>query len=109
MPMRITSLSLNEPAALFYTVTKQRINDSGRHIQRKYVGRSAPGKADPRSIFCHCIRHRIIRDDIDIITKIAENGGEIARIPMSIYSCVNERSALNSKVRAFIEFLEAGI
>jgi len=78
-----------------------------------------------------------ISDDIDIIPKIAENGGGIARLasfiakpliergqlialfhsdqgnksdvaalPMNIYACVNERSALNSKVRAFIAFLE---
>lgn len=78
-----------------------------------------------------------ISDDIDIIAKIAENGGGIARLasfiaqpliergqlialfhsdqgdkndvaalPMNIYACVNERSALNSKVRAFIAFLE---
>lgn len=78
-----------------------------------------------------------ICDDIDIIAKIAENGGGIARLasfiaqpliergqlialfhsdqgdksdvaalPMNIYACVNERSALNSKVRAFIAFLE---
>lgn len=81
-----------------------------------------------------------ISDDIDIIAKIAANGGGIARLasfvaqplidsgqlvplfcaddrdaslveslPMTIYACVNERSALNSKVRAFIEFLEAAI
>lgn len=79
----------------------------------------------------------LISDDIDIIAKIAENGGGIARLasfiaqpliergqlialftsyqgeksdvaalPMNIYACVNERSALNSKVRAFIAFLE---
>lgn len=78
-----------------------------------------------------------ISDDIDIIAKIAENGGGIARLasfiaqpllesgqliplfhsdqgeksdvvasPMNIYACVNERSALNAKVRAFIAFLE---
>ncbi|MEN5015919.1 LysR family transcriptional regulator [Erwinia sp. Eh17-17] len=78
-----------------------------------------------------------ISDDIDIIAKIAVNGGGIARLasfiarpliakgqltplfcpdnsdgdfahasPMNIYACVNERSALNSKVRAFIAFLE---
>lgn len=78
-----------------------------------------------------------VSDDIDIIAKIAENGGGIARLasfiaqplidrgqlialfhsdqaeksvvealPMNIYACVNERSALNSKVRAFITFLE---
>ncbi|WP_409076375.1 LysR family transcriptional regulator (plasmid) [Pantoea sp. C3] len=78
-----------------------------------------------------------ISDDIDIIAKIAANGGGVARLasfvaqplinsgqlmplfcsghrseskieslPMNIYACVNERSALNSKVRAFIEFLE---
>lgn len=78
-----------------------------------------------------------ISDDIDIIAKIAENGGGIARLasfiaqpllesgqliplfhsdqsdksdvvasPMNIYACVNERSALNTKVRAFIVFLE---
>jgi len=78
-----------------------------------------------------------ISDDIDIIAKIAENGGGIARLasfiaqpllesgqliplfhsdqgeksdivasPMNIYACVNERSALNAKVRAFIGFLE---
>lgn len=29
--------------------------------------------------------------------------------PMDIYACVNERSALNSKVRTFIEFLEGAI
>lgn len=33
----------------------------------------------------------------------------IASLPMNIYACVNERSALNSKVRAFIEFLERAI
>lgn len=78
-----------------------------------------------------------ISDDIDIIAKIAANGGGVARLasfvaqplinngqlmplfcsglsdendveslPMNIYACVNERSALNSKVRAFIDFLE---
>ncbi|MBU9843649.1 LysR family transcriptional regulator [Rahnella ecdela] len=78
---------------------------------------------------------QFISDDIDIIAKIAENGGGIARLasfiaqplidngrltplfcdsdaeslPMNIYACVNERSALNSKVRAFIGFLEAKI
>ena len=78
---------------------------------------------------------QFISDDIDIIAKIAENGGGIARLasfiaqplidsgrltplfcdsdaeslPMNIYACVNERSALNSKVRAFIEFLETGM
>lgn len=81
-----------------------------------------------------------ISDDIDIIAKIAVNGGGIARLasfvaqplidsgllrplygsghggkcsieslPMNIYACVSERSALNSKVRAFIEFLEGAI
>lgn len=81
-----------------------------------------------------------ISDDIDIIAKIAVNGGGIARLasfvaqplidsgllrplygsghggessieslPMNIYACVSERSALNSKVRAFIEFLESAI
>lgn len=78
-----------------------------------------------------------ISDDIDIIAKIAENGGGIARLasfiaqplidagrltalfssgesnvassPMNIYACVNERSALNAKVRAFIAFLEEAI
>ena len=81
-----------------------------------------------------------ISDDIDIIAKIAVNGGGIARLasfvaqplidsgllrplywpnysgenniesqPMNIYACVTERSALNSKVRAFIEFLEGTI
>ncbi len=77
-----------------------------------------------------------ISDDIDIIAKIAVNGGGIARLasfvaqplidagqlrpvywsghsesnieslPMDIFACVTERLALNSKVRAFIEFLE---
>ncbi len=77
-----------------------------------------------------------ISDDIDIIAKIAVSGGGIARLasfvaqplidagqlrpvywsvhsesnieslPMDIFACVTERSALNSKVRAFIEFLE---
>jgi DNA-binding transcriptional LysR family regulator len=78
-----------------------------------------------------------ISDDIDIIAKIAVNGGGIARLasfvaqplidsgllrplywsshsaegrieslPMNIYACVTERSALNSKVRTFIEFIE---
>lgn len=77
-----------------------------------------------------------ISDDIDIIAKIAVGGGGIARLasfvaqplidagqlrpvhwsghsesniaslPMDIFACVTERSALNSKVRAFIEFLE---
>lgn len=78
-----------------------------------------------------------ISDDIDIIAKITENGGGIARLasfiaqpllesgqliplfhsdqgeksdvvasPMNIYACVNERSALNAKVRAFIAFME---
>ncbi|WP_369788106.1 LysR family transcriptional regulator [Rouxiella sp. WC2420] len=81
-----------------------------------------------------------ISDDIDIIAKIAVNGGGIARLasfvaqplidsgllrplcwsghsdessieslPMNIYACVTERSALNSKVRRFIEFLENAI
>lgn len=83
---------------------------------------------------------KFISDDIDIIAKISENGGGIARLasfvaqplidngqltalfcrghsgkshveslPMNIYACVNERSALNSKVRAFIEFLDEAI
>jgi len=77
-----------------------------------------------------------ISDDIDIIAKIAVNGGGIARLasfvaqplidagqlrpvywsghsesnieslPMDIFACVTERSALNSKVRTFIKFLE---
>lgn len=34
------------------------------------------------------------------------NEGRIASSPMNIYACVNERSALNSKVRVFITFLE---
>ncbi|WP_017349218.1 LysR family transcriptional regulator [Pantoea sp. A4] len=73
-----------------------------------------------------------ISDDIDVIAKVAENGGGIARLasfiaqpliasghlvrlfdsahaiqslPMNIYACVNERSALNARVRAFIDFL----
>lgn len=77
-----------------------------------------------------------ISDDIDIIARIAVNGGGIARLasfvaqplidsgllrslswsghsgestieslPMNIYACVTERSALNSKVRTFIEFV----
>ncbi|WPU25586.1 LysR family transcriptional regulator [Cedecea neteri] len=81
-----------------------------------------------------------VSDDIDIIKKIAEEGGGIARLasfiaqplidnglliplfctersdesyaepaPMNIYACVNERSALTSKVRAFIEFLEGAM
>lgn len=80
-----------------------------------------------------------ISDDIDIIAKIAVNGGGIARlasfvaqpliesgllrplywsghsenniesVPMDIFACVTERSALNSKVRAFIEFLEDAV
>ncbi|MEJ5176528.1 MULTISPECIES: LysR family transcriptional regulator [unclassified Erwinia] len=81
-----------------------------------------------------------VSDDIDIIAKIAESGGGVARLasfiaqplidkgrltplfcsglsgesdiassPMNIYACVNERSALNSKVRAFIAFLEEAI
>ncbi|MCQ8234545.1 LysR family transcriptional regulator [Pectobacterium carotovorum] len=83
---------------------------------------------------------KFISDDIDIIAKIAANGGGVTRLasfvaqplidsgqltplfcsdhrngnhveslPMNIYACVNERSALNSKVRAFITFLEAEI
>ena len=82
---------------------------------------------------------KFISDDIDIIANIAVNGGGIARLasfvaqplidsgkliplfspshkandtepmPMTIYACVNERSALNAKVRAFIEFLEAAL
>ena len=81
-----------------------------------------------------------ISDDIDIIARIAVNGGGVARLasfiaqplieqgllvpllqsaptdegdlaslPMDIYACVNERSALNAKVRAFIRFLEETI
>jgi len=81
-----------------------------------------------------------VSDDIDIIAKIAESGGGVARLasfiaqplidsgrltalfssdhrdasdvassPMNIYACVNERSALNSRVRAFIAFLEAAM
>lgn len=81
-----------------------------------------------------------ISDDIDIIARIAVNGGGIARLasfvaqplidsgllrplawsghigestieslPMNIYACVTERSALNSKVRTFIEFLADAI
>jgi DNA-binding transcriptional LysR family regulator len=34
------------------------------------------------------------------------NGNPITSSPMNIYACVSERSALNSKVRAFITFLE---
>jgi DNA-binding transcriptional LysR family regulator len=33
----------------------------------------------------------------------------VESLPMNIYACVNERSALNSKVRAFIAFLEETI
>lgn len=78
-----------------------------------------------------------ICDDIDVLARIAVNGGGIARLasfvaqpfidsgrllplfesnshlaataesePMDIYACVLERSALNAKVRAFMEFLE---
>jgi len=91
----------------------------------KINGQSVNAKLNPQ----------FISDDIDIIAKIAENGGGIARLasfiaqplidsgrltplfcdsdaeslPMNIYACVNERSALNSKVRAFIEFLETGM
>lgn len=81
-----------------------------------------------------------ISDDIDIIAKIAVQGGGIARLasfiaqplidrglliplfqsgcaddsipvslPMDIYACVNERSALNAKVKAFITFLEKAV
>ncbi|MGP4132230.1 LysR family transcriptional regulator [Pantoea tagorei] len=80
-----------------------------------------------------------ISDDIDIIAKIAVNGGGIARLasfvaqpliesgllrplywsgygennieslPMDIFACVTERSALNSKVRTFIDFLKEAI
>jgi DNA-binding transcriptional LysR family regulator len=81
-----------------------------------------------------------ISDDIDIIARIAVNGGGIARLasfvaqplidsgllrplawsghsgettieslPMNIYACVTERSALNSKVRTFIEFVADAI
>lgn len=83
---------------------------------------------------------QFISDDIDIIARIAVNGGGVARLasfvaqplieqgllvpllqsdpsdmiamaslPMDIYACVNERSALNSKVRAFIEFMQEAI
>lgn len=77
---------------------------------------------------------KFISDDIDIIARIAVNGGGIARlasfvaqpfidngqlvplfchdtesVPMTIFACVHERSALNAKVRAFIEFLEEAI
>jgi len=34
------------------------------------------------------------------------NEGRITSSPKNFYACVNERSALNSKVRAFITFLE---
>ncbi len=34
------------------------------------------------------------------------SGDNVQSQPMDIYACVNERSALNAKVRAFIEFLE---
>ncbi|MEZ3498292.1 LysR family transcriptional regulator [Pantoea sp. KPR_PJ] len=80
-----------------------------------------------------------ISDDIDIIAKIAVNGGGIARLasfvalpwvesglltplswsghseidieslPMDIFACVTERSAPDSKARLFIEFLEDAI
>lgn len=33
------------------------------------------------------------------------SGSPVAPSPMDIYACVNERSALNAKVRAFIDFL----
>jgi DNA-binding transcriptional LysR family regulator len=83
------------------------------------------------------VKPGFICDDIDIIARIAANGGGIARLasfvaqpfidsgqllqlfqpdsrnlacaepePMDIYACVSERSALNAKVRAFIDFLE---
>ncbi|MGK9173471.1 LysR family transcriptional regulator [Yokenella regensburgei] len=83
---------------------------------------------------------KFISDDIDIIAKIAVNGGGIARLadfvarpliarglltplfchgqgddndpqslPMTIYACVSERSALNARVRAFIAFLETAV
>ncbi|MFK8258408.1 LysR family transcriptional regulator [Erwinia sp. AnSW2-5] len=101
----------------------------GRFLPWAFIvdGQSVNAKLNPE----------FISDDIDIIAKIAENGGGIARLasfiaqplietgrltplfssdhgdentiassPMNIYACVNERSALNAKVRAFIAFLE---
>ncbi len=80
---------------------------------------------------------RFISDDIDIIARIAVSGGGIARLasfiarpliasgqliplftddkqaiqslPMIIYACVSERSALSAKVRAFIDYIAAAV
>ena len=38
----------------------------------------------------------------------SENTVRAQPLPMNIYACVTERSALNAKVRAFIDFLEGG-
>jgi DNA-binding transcriptional LysR family regulator len=47
------------------------------------------------------------------LLPLFESGSRNARCavpePMHIYACVTERSALNLKVRAFIDFLEHGI
>ncbi|WP_455818187.1 LysR family transcriptional regulator [Pseudomonas cerasi] len=101
----------------------------GRFLPWEFIvdGQSVNAKLNPE----------FVSDDIDIIAKIAESGGGIARLasfiaqplidkgrltplfcsddsdiaspPMNIYACVNERSALNSKVRAFIDFLDAAL
>lgn len=77
------------------------------------------------------INPAFICDDVDMIAQIAANGGGIARLasfvaepylrrgelltvfdgtqqpePMQIYACVSDRSALNARVRAFIDFLQ---
>ena len=80
---------------------------------------------------------RFISDDIDIIARIAVSGGGIARLasfiarpliasgqliplfaddkqtirslPMTLYACVSERSALSAKVRAFIDYIAAAV
>lgn len=86
------------------------------------------------------VNPEFVCDDIDMLARIALNGGGIARLasfiakpylesgqllalfesdsltraaaesePMDIYACVTERSALNAKARAFIDFLEGAI
>lgn len=122
-----TPAELSQHACLVFRYPTDR-----RFLPWTFMVNGQPVNAKPNPSF--------IRDDLDIIEKIAVNGGGIARLasfvaqplidsgqlrpwyraghngessveslPMNIYACVTERSALNAKVRAFIEFLEGTI
>jgi len=43
---------------------------------------------------------------VALFTTFNDDTARAEPLPMNIYACVTERSALNAKVRAFIEFLE---